>query len=129
MKKVLGLAILASLIAAPALAGETFVRNTDTSSHTFTKSNLHLNSKTLSNRNENYGSYANKVYVEGNYEQDGSRNKKKGGENKSGNFSVHTAGSGLTGSYNEYNYTSVTGTINSLTNSNTNSHETSSGVR
>ena len=129
MKKVLGLAILASLIAAPALAGETFVRNQWTNSHTRTDSNLRLNSTTHSNRHEDYGSYANKFSVEGSYEQHKSKGRKKGEQGKSGNFSVHTAGSGLEGSYNEYNYTSVNGTINSVTNSNSKSHETSSGVR
>lgn len=68
--KVLGLAIVASIVAAPAFAGETYVRNewTDTNSRTHT--DLDLKSLTLSSRNEWYGSYANKLYVE-NYDKGG----------------------------------------------------------
>ena len=63
--KVLGLAIVASIVAAPAFAGETYVRNEWTTKNGFTDTNLTLDSDTTSHRFELYDSYADKVYVEG----------------------------------------------------------------
>ena len=63
--KVLGLAIIASIVAAPAFAGETYVRNEWSKTDSWTDTNLTLDSVTTSTRNEWYDSYADKVYVEG----------------------------------------------------------------
>ena len=122
MKKVLGLAILASLIATPALAGETFVRNEWTDTNSVTKTNLHLNSDTSSNRYEKYDSSADKIYVDGDL--------KYGAKGISfDELSVHKASAGLWGTYTETNYTNVAGSINTHTYTDSYAHETSSGVR
>ena len=122
MKKVLGLAILASLIATPALAGETFVRNEWTDSNSVTKTDLHLDSKTYSNRYEKYDSSADKVYIDGDV--------KYGAKGISyDELSVHTASSNLWGRYSETNYTNVYGDIYTLTKTKSTAHETTSGVR
>ena len=122
MKKVLGLAILASLIATPALAGETFVRNESTDSHSITKTDLHLDSKTYSNRYEKYDSTADKVYIDGDV--------KYGAKGISyDELSVHKASAGLWGTYSETNYTNVSGDIYTLTKTKSTAHETTSGVR
>ena len=122
MKKVFGLAILASLIATPALAGETFVRNEWTDTNSITKTDLHLDSKTYSNRNEKYDSVADKIYIDGDVSY--------GGKGISyDELSVHTASAGLWGTYNEVNYTNVSGNINTHTYTDSHAHETSSGVR
>jgi hypothetical protein len=128
MKKVLGLAILAAFFATPALAGETFVRNEWTNSHTQTKTDLKLDSHTNSYRNEYYASWADKIYKDGDvsYKYDWY----SGTELVSfDDFTVHSAGSYLYGNYHENNYTKVYGTINSIMNSYSNAHETTAGVR
>ena len=61
--KIFGLAIVASIVAAPAFAGETYVRNEWTKTDGFTKTNLHLNSITTSTRNEKYDAYAAKFSI------------------------------------------------------------------
>ena len=122
MKKVLGLAILASLIATPALAGETFVRNESTDSHSITKTDLHLDSKTYSNRYEKYDSTADKIYVDGSVKADYQGI-------SFDELSVHKASAGLWGTYYETNYTNVSGDIDTLTVTKSNAHETTSGVR
>ncbi|MDM9381449.1 hypothetical protein QUB80_12130 [Chlorogloeopsis sp. ULAP01] len=126
MKKVLGLAILAAFFATPALAGETFVRNEWTNSHTTTKTNLNLDSKTYSTRNEKYESWADKIYVDGDVDV---KYTWGGKEVAFDDFTVHTAGSSLYGNYHESNYTKVYGTIHSIMNSYSNAHETTAGVR
>ena len=63
--KVLGLAIVASIVAAPAFAGETYVRNEWTKSTGYSFNDLTLDSDTTSHRLEIYDSYADKLYVEG----------------------------------------------------------------
>ena len=127
MKKVLGLAILASLVAAPALAGETYVRNEWTKSNSHTNTDLKLDSKTTSNRTEKYDAVADKIYVDGSAEY---------GKGEYGSkslsyddFSIHTASSGLWGKFNEDVVTKVSGTIKTRSNSSSKSHETSAGVR
>ena len=124
MKKVLGLAILASLVATPALAGETFVRNEWTKTNSATKTDLHLNSDTYSNRYEKYDSNADKIYVDGDVDFG-----KKGKGISFDELSVHKASASLWGSYNEHNYTNVYGTIKTRAYSNSKAHETTSGVR
>ena len=122
MKKVLGLAILASLVSVPALAGETFVRNEWTDTNSYTDTNLHLNSNTHSNRYETYDSTADKIYVDGEI--------KAGAKGISfDELSVHKASAGLWGSYSETNYTNVYGKINTHTYTDSTAHETTSGVR
>lgn len=146
MKKVLGLAFLASFLATPVLAGETFVRNEWTNSHSVTKTNLHLDSHTNSHRNEDYASYSKKFYYEGGIkknagEEYSSSNSLNEGETKeygsyapkkkygSGYSTEHYAGSVLVGSFKEKTYDNVSGTINTRTYQNSNAHETSAGVR
>jgi hypothetical protein len=129
MKKVFGLALMASLFAAPAFAGETFVRNEDFSSHSKTKTDLNIDSLTTSNRYEDYSSWADKKYIDGDIEL-AKCDKKCGPKELSfDGFTVHTAGSDLKGSFHEYNKTSVWGTIKTVTNAYTDGHESSAGVR
>ncbi|MDZ8225347.1 MULTISPECIES: hypothetical protein [unclassified Nostoc] len=126
MKKVLGFAILATFLATPAFAGETFVRDENSWSNSVTKTNLMLDSKTVSQRNEKYDSWAQKDYVDG----DINISTPAGGTDISfDEFINNTAGSELYGKYSETNWTNLNGTINTTTNSYTNSHETSAGVR
>ena len=160
--KVLGLAIVASIVAAPAFAGETYVRNEWSKTDSYTDTNLDLTSLTVSERNEWYGSYADKVYVEGKhavetdgeYSADGkykgrewgtvSRGKTYDGEAKgnihldgeysdtsttTNSLSVHKSGSVLVGNFTEAIGTLVTGTIDTHSETSSNYHETSAGVR
>jgi hypothetical protein len=121
MKKILGLAILATFFATPAFAGETFVRNEWTDSHSKTYTDLNLHSTTHSTRNEDYGSWAEKVYI------DGGIDTKKGVSFN--DFTVHSAASGLEGSFHESIVSKIEGTIKTITNIDTTAHETSAGVR
>lgn len=126
MKKVLGFAILATFLATPAFAGETFVRDENSWSDSVTKTNLMLDSKTYSTRNEKYSSWAEKDYVDG----DINISTPAGGADISfDKFTNNTAGSELYGKYSETNWTKLGGSINTTTNSYTNAHETSAGVR
>ncbi|MEH2240124.1 hypothetical protein [Nostoc sp.] len=127
MKKVLGLAILATFLATPAFAGETFVRSEDSWSDSITKTNLILDSKTSSQRDEKYSSSADKVDVDGDINiselPDG------GTTLFFDKFTIYNAGSELSGKYSETNLTNIGGTINTTTNAYTDAHETSAGVR
>ncbi|MEH1874936.1 hypothetical protein [Nostoc sp.] len=127
MKKVLALAFLASFLATPAFAGETFVRNENSWSDSVTNTDLKLDSKTYSDRNEKYSSWADKVYI------DGSIDATKGYDGAStisyNEFTVHTAGADLYGKYSETNSTTVGGTIKTKTNAYTDAHETTAGIR
>jgi hypothetical protein len=127
MKKVLGLAILATLLATPAFAGETYVRNEDSWSNSVTNTDLRLDSYTYSNRDEKYSSWADKIYIDG----DVNVSKKHGGAETISydEFTVHTAGADLYGKYSETNWTKVGGTIKTTTNAYTDAHETTAGVR
>ena len=126
--KVLGLAIIASVIAAPAMAGETYVRNewSDTTSHTTT--DLNLDSVTTSVRNEAYGSFAYKEYVDGDVNVSGGKHSKLQTVTYD-DYSQHTAGSLLFGKVEETNVTEVGGTIFTNATTKSNYHETSGGVR
>ena len=126
--KVLGLAIIASVIAAPAMAGETYVRNewSDTKSHTTT--DLNLESITNSTRNEAYGSFAYKEYVDGDVNVSGGKHSKPETVSYE-DYSQHTAGSLLLGKFKETNHTTVGGTIFTEATTKSNYHETSGGVR
>jgi hypothetical protein len=126
MKKVLGLAILATFLATPAFAGETFVRNEWTDSHSKTDTNLKLDSHTTSTRNEDYTSWAKKIYIDGDVD---TKYTWGGKEVSFDEFTVHAAGSNLAGSFHENVVTKIGGTIKTITNTYTNSHETSAGVR
>ena len=161
--KVLGLAIVASIVAAPAFAGETYVRNEWSKTDSYTNTDLDITSLTLSKRNEWYGSYADKFYVEGKHvtetEGDYSANggyegyevgkivnhgrnyvgKTEGDIHVDGEYdntstttnslSVHKSGSVLVGNFTEAIGTLVTGTIETHSNTSSNYHETSAGVR
>lgn len=127
MKKVLGLALVATFLATPAFGGEAFVRNEDSWSHSTTKTDLNLYSNTNSYRTEHYNAWADKIYLDGDVT---SRCSFCGGTTVSyDDFSVHTAGSNLWGYYSEQNWTNVYGKINTTTNAGTSGHETSAGIR
>ncbi len=127
MKKVLGFAILATFLATPALAGETFVRSEDSWSNSVTKTDLRLDSKTFSQRNEEYGSWANKTDVNGDIDiTEGAA----GGERLFfDKFAIYTSGSELYGEYSETKWTNLGGSINTTTNTYTDAYETTAGVR
>ncbi|PSB01727.1 hypothetical protein [Merismopedia glauca] len=126
MKKAFGLAILASLLALPAFAGETFVRNENFSSDSHTTTNLNLDSKTNSVREEKYASYANKIYKDGSV----TTSCNCGTQTISyDDFTQNTAAAALLGTFKENTYTRVYGTINTIANEYTSGHETSAGVR
>jgi hypothetical protein len=142
MKKVLSLALFATLVSAPAFAGETYVKNEDSWSHSLTNTNLKLDSYTESTRGEGYSSWADKIYIDGEIDVKGGHGGGCGKECNSGkpsggssqkvsfdDFTVHTAGSYLEGGYEEKNWTTVGGWINTTTNAYTDGHETSAGVR
>lgn len=129
MKKALGLAILATFLATPALAGETFVRNEDSWSKSHTDTHLNLNSNTYSVRAEKYFSVADKTYI------DGDMTTKYCGywcgstTVSYEDYTQHNAASGLVGAYFETNHTNVYGTIKTNTYSGSKAHETTAGVR
>ena len=125
--KVLGLAIIASIIAAPAFAGETYVRNESIKSWGHTETDLHMDSVTKSNRHEAYGSFAYKEYTDGDVTKKGGWLKPQ--TVKYDEYTEHTAGSLLLGKFNESNKTTVGGTIYSFSEFESNAHETSAGVR
>jgi hypothetical protein len=122
--KVLGLAILASIIAAPVFARETYVRNEWTNTEGYTNTSLNLSSTTDSTRNEGYDSYADKIYIDGDVSLQG-----KAQTISFDDFSVHKAGSSLWGNFSETVKTTVNGNINSYLGTKFNYHETSAGVR
>ena len=125
--KVLGIAIAASLVSAPVFAGETYVRNEWTNSWGYTDTDLYLNSYTHSDRNEYYGSFAYKEYTDGKVTEKG---RLFGPKTVSyDDYSEHTAGSLLVGSFHENIHTYVGGSIHSYLYTDSTAHETSSGVR
>lgn len=126
MKKVLGLAVLATFFTTPATAGGTFVFNQWKSQQGRTEVLYNIDSTTYSTNHDNYNSSANKMYIDGKVETE----ENNGRITKSfEGVTVHNAGSELNGSYYEQNTTRVWGTIHTITNSYTNSHETSAGIR
>ena len=125
--KVLGLAIVASIVAAPAFAGETYVRNESIDSWGKTETNLDMKSVTNSTRHEAYGSFAYKEYTDGDVIKKGGWFKPQ--TVKYDDYTKHTAGSLLLGSFEESNKTTVGGTIKSFSRFESNAHETSAGVR
>ena len=125
--KVLGLAIIASIVAAPAFAGETYVRNESIDSWGKTETNLNMESVTNSTRHEAYGSFAYKEYTDG--DVDVTKLGKGSFEVDYDDYTKHTAGSLLLGSFEESNTTTVGGTIKSFSRFESNAHETSAGVR
>ncbi|MEM7714627.1 MAG: hypothetical protein AAF349_13810 [Cyanobacteria bacterium P01_A01_bin.68] len=132
MKKVFALTFLASFIATPVLAGETFVRNEWTNRNSVTKTNLNLDSTTNSYRNEDYVSAAEKFYYEGGKKKQDGKNysgKYKPKKDYASGYTEHYAGSLLVGNFNEHSYSHVYGTINTHTNEHSNAHETTSGIR
>ncbi|MEH1942513.1 MAG: hypothetical protein V7L01_20170 [Nostoc sp.] len=126
MKKVVGLAILATLFASPALAGETFVLNQWTIQQSRTETNTNIDTVSNSNRTQDYSSSSDKMYIDGTVETE-DNNGKVGKSFK--HFTVHKAGSELNGSFHEEMTTRVWGTINTIINSYTTSHESSAGIR
>jgi hypothetical protein len=129
MKKAFGLAILATLLAAPAFAGETFVRNEDFNSHTYTETDLYLDSKTESHRDETYSSWADKIYIDGEVDFGKCDKKCQSTEISFKDLTVHKAGAELEGTFWEKNTTYLYGDIYSETNAYSEGHETSAGVK
>ncbi|MEH1834835.1 MAG: hypothetical protein V7L29_22930 [Nostoc sp.] len=126
MKKVLGLAILTTLFASPALAGETFVLNQWTIQGSRTETNVNIDNVTNSNRTQDYSSSSDKMYIDGTVETESNNgNVRKPFKN----FTANHAGSYLNGSFHEEMTNRVWGTINTIMNSYTNSHESSAGIR
>ncbi|WP_300641366.1 hypothetical protein [Mastigocoleus sp. MO_188.B34] len=125
MKKVLGLTILTFLIATPALAGETFVRNEWTNSHSRTVTDLNIDSKTISNRYEKYSTTADKLSIQGRIIPGKTGISSKAYED----YTVHRSSSKLEGKFNEDIVTRVLGTVKTYTDVYTESHETTAGIR
>ena len=126
MKKVLGLSILASLFASPALAGETFVLNQWTIQQSRTETNFNIDNVTNSTRTQDYNSSSNNIYIDRKVETE--YNNGKIGE-FSKNFTVQNAGGELNGSFYEKRTVRVWGTINTIMNSYTTTQESSAGIR
>jgi hypothetical protein len=117
MKKVLCVAILATLFTTPALADETFVLNQWKILQSRTKVNLNIDSTIYSTRNEDYSSSSSKISFDNQVP-----------ESLTGR-TINRASSYLNGSLYEENTTRVFGTVNTITNSYTRFHESSAGVR
>jgi hypothetical protein len=117
MKKILSLLTLATLFSSPALAGETFVLNQWKIQQGRTKVDSNIDSTIYSNFNENYNFSTNKIQIE------------RQGTERLNDFTVHNSGSYVNGSFYEETTTRVWGTINTITNSYTRSHESSAGIR
>ena len=126
MNKVLVLAILATLFASPAKAGETFVLNQWTIQQSRTETNFNIDNVTNSTRTQDYNSSSNNIYIDGKVETE-YNNGKVGKIFK--DFTVQSAGAELNGSFNEETTARVWGTINTIMNSYTTSHESSAGIR
>ncbi|PSB03573.1 hypothetical protein [Merismopedia glauca] len=109
MKKILILAILTTLFAAPAFAGDLFVFGQWTLKHERTEEDTDIDYTTTSNRREDYSSSSNSIYFKGN--------------------TVHRAGSELIGTFHEENKTRVWGKSNTITNSYERTQESSAGIR
>jgi len=126
MKKVLGLAILATLFASPALAGETFVLNQWTIQQSRTETNFNIDNVSNSTRTQDYNSSSNNIYIDSKVETE--YNNGKVGEFLK-NFTVQNAGGELNGSFYQERTARVWGTINTIMNSYTSTHESSAGIR
>ncbi|MBW4425627.1 MAG: hypothetical protein KME50_14555 [Nostoc desertorum CM1-VF14] len=126
MKKVLCLAILATLFASPAKAGETFVLNHWTTQQSRTETNLNIDNVTNSTRTQNYNSSSNQIYMDGKVENEYNNGKV---EKVFKGFTVQNAGTELNGSFHEQMTARVWGTINTIIHSYTSIHESSAGIR
>ncbi|MDZ8225346.1 MULTISPECIES: hypothetical protein [unclassified Nostoc] len=126
MKKVLGLSILATLLTSPALAGETFVLNQWTIQQSRTETNFNIDNVTNSNRTQDYNSSSNNIYIDRKVETE--YNNGKIGEFFK-NFTVQNTGGELNGSFYEERTARVWGTINTIMNSYSTTHESSAGIR
>ena len=126
MKKVLGLAILATLFASPALAGETFVLNQWTIQQSRTETNFNIDNVTNSTRTQDYNSSSNNIYIDGKVETEYNNGKVR---KFFKDFTVQNAVSELNGSFYEETTARVWGTINTITNSYSSTHESSAGIR
>ena len=155
MKCVFALAIMASVVASPAIAGDTFVRNQTVHRTNRTETSLNINTVTNSNRTEHYDSYSEKIFFDGNVAKSANSASTPDGlqqqfaSNHStlklsnlalndnnyadayglNGLTIHRSGSSLTGTFTEDTNTRVTGTVYSLTNETFRSHETTAGVR
>ncbi len=154
MKQAVGLAILASIFASPALAGETFVRNQTVHRTSRTETSLNIDTVTNSNRTEHYDSYSEKISFDGNVANASSSTTPNGFQQQfvNGNstlnlsniasdddnyaeahgvngLTIHRSGSSLNGTLIEDTTTRVTGTVYSVVNETFRSHETTAGVR
>ena len=159
MKKILGLAVIASFATSPAWAGDTFVRNETVHRTNRTETSLDIDTVTKSNRTEHYDSYSEKIFFEGNsvnqtpsslgennnFQQEFINNNSAlklsnislndddyaevDNTNSHSGWTIHRSGSSLSGTFIEDINTRVTGTVYSVTEETFRSHETTAGVR
>ncbi|MCC5617745.1 hypothetical protein LC605_22165 [Nostoc sp. CHAB 5836] len=126
MKKVVGLAILATLFTSPALAGETFVLNQWTIKGNRTETNINIDTVTNSTLVQDYNSWSDKMYID----HTGETEYNNGNVRESvKNFTVHRTGSYLNGSFHQDMTNRVWGTVNTIMNTYTSIHESSAGIR
>jgi dipeptidase len=126
MKKVLSLAILATLVSNPAFAGNPSVSSRWQFNRNRTENNYNIDSTTNSTLSQEYSSESNTMFFEGKVKTE---LKEDGYRESFENFTIHNAGSSQNGSFHEENTTRVWGTINSVNNSYTNTSESSAGIR
>lgn len=126
MKIIFGLAIIASFFSTPAFAGEAFVFNQWRMQQSRTDVNYNIDSTTYSNRNEDYSSSSNKLYIDGKVTT--SNNNAQTVESFK-DFTIHHAGSSVNGSFREETRNRIWGTINTIINSYSYTHESSAGIR
>ncbi|AUS99088.1 hypothetical protein CLI64_00990 [Nostoc sp. CENA543] len=117
MKKIIGLAIIATFLNSPAFAGETFVFNQWTLRRNRTEDYDNVDITIYSNNNENYNFSTNKIEIE------------RQGEESLNSFTVHHTGSYVKGSFYEDTRTRIWGTVNTVRNSFIRSQESSAGIR
>ena len=155
MKRAFTLAIMASIMASPAMAGDTFVRNQAVHRNSRTETSLKIDTVTNSNRTEHYDSYSEKIFFDGNLAKSASSsntpdslqqqfvsnnstlklsNSALDNDNYADAYginglTIHRSGSSLNGTFIEDTNTRVTGTVYSVVNETFGSHETTAGVR
>ena len=137
-------ALALSVIAAPSavLAGEAFVNNTVRHSTGFSKTDLNIKSRSFSDGQRQFASFADKLFVDGKIQ--GLNGLTKGGKNfsseanvsssqpkaiKFNEFTVHTASSSEFGNETFGERTNVDGTVFTREDFSEFSHTTSAGVR
>jgi hypothetical protein len=126
MKKVLSIAILATLVSNPAFAGNPSASSRWQFNRNRTENNYNIDSTTNSTLNQEYSSQSNTMFFEGKVKTE---LKEDGYTESFDNFTIHNAGSSQNGSFHQETTERVWGTINIINNSYTNTSESSAGVR